>query len=190
MDNGEFEKISDRLRSCFCQFISTVPSYIHSQNFPNMKTYLYIRGENKRIKPQSLDRRLMYFLMLSKNRWTFSFSFKISKSWPATETTKLHYTMYMYLPARLISVPWGTTKADKRYRFPLDLFTAAVDLDGWARTKKTPSRLLPIQTSRSVHPRWKQSAFNDNTLSNIVLDNDELPQSFQTIWNSVNQELL
>ena len=39
MDNGEFEKISDRLRSCFCQFISTVSSYIHSQNFPNIKTY-------------------------------------------------------------------------------------------------------------------------------------------------------
>ena len=79
----------------------------------------------------------------------FSFSFKISKSWPATETTKLHYTMFMYLQARLISVPWGTTEADKRYRFPFDLFTAAVDLDGWARTKKplASNPNVPICTS-------------------------------------------
>ena len=32
----------------------------------------------------------------------------------------------MYLPARLISVPSGTTKADKCYRLSFDLFTTAV----------------------------------------------------------------
>ena len=59
----------------------------------------------------------------------------------------------MYLPARLIS---------------FDIFTAALDRDSRARTKTTPSRLHAIQTSRSVHRKWKQSAWNDNTLSNIV----------------------
>ena len=55
----------------------------------------------------------------------------------------------MYLPARLISVPWGTT--DKCYRFSFDLFTAAVDRDSRACTKKTPRRFLPIETSRSTY---------------------------------------
>ena len=85
----------------------------------------------------------------------FSFSFKISKSWPATETTKLLYNK-MYLPATLISAPWRTTKADKCYRLSFDLFTAAVDRDGRPRT------------SRSAHWRRKQSAINDYTLSHIV----------------------
>ena len=39
---------------------------------------------------------------------------------------------------------------------------------GLARTKKTLSLLLAIQTSRSVHQRRKQSALNDITLSDIV----------------------
>ena len=117
---------------------------------------------------QSRDRRLvLYFLLLSKNRWMFRFSFIINKSWPATETTKLHYNT-MSLPVRLISVPWGTTKADKCYRWSFGLFTAAVNRAGLARTKKTLSLLLAIQTSRSVHQRRKQSALNDITLSDIV----------------------
>ena len=106
-------------------------------------------------------------MLLSKNRWMFRFSFMISKFWPATETTKLHYNT-KYLPVRLISVPWGTTKADKCYRWSFDPFTAAVDRAGLARTKKTLGRLLAIQTSRSVHQRGKQSALNDITLSDIV----------------------
>ena len=39
---------------------------------------------------------------------------------------------------------------------------------GLARTKKTLSLLLAIQTSRSVHQRRKKSALNDITLSDIV----------------------
>ena len=57
----------------------------------------------------------------------------------------------MYLPARLILLPRGTTMADKWYPLSLDIFTAAVDRDGRARTKKTPSRLLAIKTSRSTY---------------------------------------
>ena len=57
----------------------------------------------------------------------------------------------MYLPARLILLPRGTTMADKWYPLSLDIFTAAVDRDGRARTKKTPSRFLPIKTSRSTY---------------------------------------
>ena len=57
----------------------------------------------------------------------------------------------MYLPVTLLSVPWVTTKTDKCYRFSFNIFTAAVDGDGWARTKKAPSRLLAIQTSRSTY---------------------------------------
>ena len=117
---------------------------------------------------QSRDRRLvLYFLLLSKNRWMFRFSFIINKSWPATETTKLHYNT-MSLPVRLISVPWGTTKADKCYRWSFNLFTAAVNCAGLAQSKKTLSLLLAIQTSRSVHQRRKKSALNDITLSDIV----------------------
>ena len=76
----------------------------------------------------------------------------------------------MYLPPRLISVPSGTSNADKCYCFSFNLFTAAVDGDGRARKKKTPSRLFAIQTSRSVHRRWKQSALKKNTLSKIAFD--------------------
>ena len=97
----------------------------------------------------------------------FPFSFIINKSWPATETAKLHYNT-MYLPVWLISVPWGTNKAGKCYLWSFDLFTAAVDRAGLARTKKTLSRLLAIQTSRSVDQKGKQSALNDITLSDIV----------------------
>ena len=43
-----------------------------------------------------------------------------------------------------------------------------MDRAGLARTKKTLSLLLAIQTSRSVHQRGKQSALNDITLSDIV----------------------
>ena len=52
----------------------------------------------------------------------------------------------MYLPASLISVPWGTTKADKYYRLSFDLFTAAVDLDDQARTNKAYNQNVPICT--------------------------------------------
>lgn len=41
--------------------------------------------------------------------------------------------------------------ANKWYPLSLDIFTAAVDRDGRARTKKTPSRLLAIKTSRSTY---------------------------------------
>ena len=41
--------------------------------------------------------------------------------------------------------------ADKWYPLSLDLFTAAVDCDGRARTKKTPGRLLASETSRSTY---------------------------------------
>ena len=117
---------------------------------------------------QSRDRRLvLHFLPLFENRWMFRFIFMMSKSWPATETAKLHYNT-MSLPVRLISVPWGTNKAGKCYRWSFDLVTAAVDRAGLARTKKTLSLLLAIQTSRSVHQRGKQSALNDITLSDIV----------------------
>ena len=75
----------------------------------------------------------------------FCISFKISKSWPATETTELHHNT-MYLPASLISVSWGTTKADKCYRLSFDLFTAAVDRDGQARTNKACNQNVPICT--------------------------------------------
>ena len=40
--------------------------------------------------------------------------------------------------------------ADKWYPLSLDLYTAAVDCDGRARTKKTPGRLLASETSRST----------------------------------------
>ena len=43
-----------------------------------------------------------------------------------------------------------------------------MDRAGLARTKKTLSRFLAIQTSRSVHQRGKQSALNDITLPDIV----------------------
>ena len=78
----------------------------------------------------------------------------------------------MYLPARLISVPWGTT--DKCYRFSFDLFTAAVDRDSRACTKKTPRRFLPIETSRSTYTEVKTKRnIKDYTLTNIVFDDDE-----------------
>ena len=118
---------------------------------------------------QSRDRRLvLHFLLLFENRWMFRFSFMMSKSWPATETAKLHYNTIMSLPVRLISVPWGTTKADKCYRWSFGLFTAAVNRAGLARTKTTLSLLLAIETFRSVHQREKQGALNDITLSDIV----------------------
>ena len=41
--------------------------------------------------------------------------------------------------------------ANKWYPLSLDIFTAAVDRDGRARTKKTPSCFLPIKTSRSTY---------------------------------------
>ena len=43
-----------------------------------------------------------------------------------------------------------------------------MDRAGLARTKKTLSRFLAVQTPRSVHQRGKQSALNDITLSDIV----------------------
>ena len=52
----------------------------------------------------------------------------------------------MYLPARLISAPCGTTKADKCSRLSLNLFTAAVDRDGQACTKKACNQNVPICT--------------------------------------------
>ena len=95
---------------------------------------------------QSRDRRpVLYFLLLSKSSWMFRFSFKMSKLWPAKETTNLYYNS-MYLPARLISAPWGTTKADKCSRLSLNLFTAAVDRDGQACTKKACNQNVPICT--------------------------------------------
>ena len=125
---------------------------IHSQKFLSIKTYaMTILTRNFVILYQSRDRRLdLYFLLLFRSRWIFRFSFTINMSWPATETTKLYYDT-MYLPVRLISAPWGTTKTDKCYRLSFDLFTAAVDRDGRPRTKKTSGRLLAIQTFRSVH---------------------------------------
>ena len=79
----------------------------------------------------------------------FAFSFKISK-FPRDA---------MYLPVTLLSVPWVTTKTDKCYRFSFNIFTAAVDGDGWARTKKAPSRLLAIQTSRSTYIGGENKAY-------------------------------
>ena len=128
-----------------------------------------LKGLNTKVLFESVlrDRRLvLYFLMLPKSRWMFCFIFKISKSWPATETDKLLYNT-MNLPAKLISVPWGTTKADIWYGLSFDLSTATVDRDGPTGTKRTPNRLLVIQTSRSVHRRWKQSLINHPTLSTI-----------------------
>ena len=55
-----------------------------------------------------------------------------SKSWPATEKSKLHYNT-MSLPVKLIPASWVTIKVDKCYRLSFDLFTAAVDRDGRAR---------------------------------------------------------
>ena len=92
----------------------------------------------------------------------FCISFKISKSWPATETTELQYNT-MYLPASLILVPWGTTKADKCYRLSFDLFTAAVDRDDQARTNKACNQNVPICTLKI-----KQSAITDYTLFHIL----------------------
>ena len=54
----------------------------------------------------------------------------------------------MYLPARLISVSWGTTEADKNYRLSFDLFTAALDRDGQVCTKKAYNQNVPICTSK------------------------------------------
>ena len=88
----------------------------------------------------------------------FSFSFKISKSWPATETTRLLYNK-MYLPATLISAPWRTTKADKYYRLSFDLFTAAVDRDGRPRTKKDCNQNAPICTLKVKTKRNKRLYF-------------------------------
>ena len=122
-----------------------------------------LKGLNTKVLFESVlrDRRLvLYFLMLPKSRWMFCFIFKISKSWPATETDKLLYNT-INLPAKLISVPWGTTKADIWYGLSFDLSTATVDRDGPTGT------MLVIQTSRSVHRRWKQSVLNHPTLCNI-----------------------
>ena len=48
MDNGEFEKISDRLRSWFLSvcFYSVLLN-IDSQNFPNIKTYAVTKPTRK-----------------------------------------------------------------------------------------------------------------------------------------------
>ena len=146
------------LINCGVDFFSLLLWFsLEHHTFPKIpqhqkKTYaMTILTRNFVILYQSRDRRLdLYFLLLFRSRWIFRFSFTINMSWPATETTKLYYDT-MYLPVRLISAPWGTTKTDKCYRLSFDLFTAAVDRDGRPRTKKTSGRLLAIQTFRSVH---------------------------------------
>ena len=140
-------------------FLRCSPRQHTFAKLPNIKTYAMTKSTRKFVNLyQSRDRRLvLYFLLLSKNRWMFRFSFIISKSWPATETSKLQFNT-MYLPVRLILAPWRTTKVNKWHRLSFDLLTAAVDRDDRARTKKIPSCLLPIKMSRSVHRRWKQSA--------------------------------
>ena len=78
----------------------------------------------------------------------------------------------MYLPARLISVHWGTT--DKCYRFSFDLFTAAVD-----RVVELARRRLRAVFFQSKRPDLRTSEvktkrnIKDYTLTNIVFDDDE-----------------
>ena len=64
--------------------------------------------------------------------------------------------------------------ADKWYPLSLDLFTAAVDCDGRARTKKTPGRLLQAKRLdlRTSEVKTKRNV-NDYTLANIVFNDDE-----------------
>ena len=108
MDNYNFEKYILSTAELFLTdyLYAVLLDNIHSQNFPNIKTYAMTKSTRKFvILYQSRDRRLvLHFLLFFENRWMFRFSFMMSKSWPATETAKLHYNT-MSLPVRLISVP-------------------------------------------------------------------------------------
>ena len=53
MDDGEFEKISNRLRSCF---YGVLLDNIHSQNLPNIKTYGMTKPTKKGRDPLSISK--------------------------------------------------------------------------------------------------------------------------------------
>ena len=65
MDDGEFEKISNRLRSCF---YGVLLDNIHSQNLPNIKTYAMTKQTRKFvILHQSQNRRLLLYFSLENS---------------------------------------------------------------------------------------------------------------------------
>ena len=65
MDDGEFEKISNRLRSCF---YGVLLDNIHSQNLPNIKTYAMTKQTRKFvILHQSQNRRLVLYFSLKNS---------------------------------------------------------------------------------------------------------------------------
>ena len=53
MDDGEFEKISNRLRSCF---YGVLLDNTHSQNLPNIKTYGMTKPTKKGRDPSSISK--------------------------------------------------------------------------------------------------------------------------------------
>ena len=53
MDDGEFEKISNRLRSCF---YGVLLDNIHSQNLPKIKTYGMTKPTKKGRDPLSISK--------------------------------------------------------------------------------------------------------------------------------------
>ena len=65
MDDGEFEKISNRPRSCF---YGVLLDNIHSQNLPNIKTYGMTKPTRKFvILYQSQNQRLVLYFSLENS---------------------------------------------------------------------------------------------------------------------------
>ena len=63
-------------------FYAVLLDKIHTQNFPNIKTYAMTKSTETVRDPLSVSRSKTStaFLALSENRWMFHFSFMISKS--------------------------------------------------------------------------------------------------------------
>ena len=84
MDNYKFEKDLLSTAELFLTdyFYAVLLDKIHTQNFPNIKTYAMTKSTRKFvILYQSRDRRLvLHFLLLFENSWMFRFSLMMSKS--------------------------------------------------------------------------------------------------------------
>ena len=67
MNNGEFEKISDRLHRWFLPvcFYGVLLDNINSQNFPSIKTYAITKSTRKIRDPLSISRLKTSFLFLA-----------------------------------------------------------------------------------------------------------------------------
>ena len=63
MDDGEFEKISNRLRSCF---YGVLLDNIHSQNLPNIKTCAMTKTDKKVRDPSSISKSKTSTVFLAK----------------------------------------------------------------------------------------------------------------------------